>query len=69
MIGGGEIYVQTLPLADALYLTHVDTVVEDAHAFFPLVNASEWDVVRRESHAADAKHAFAFEFVDYLRIR
>ena len=69
VIGGGEIYVQTLPLADALYLTHVDTVVEDAHAFFPLVNASEWDVVRRESHAADAKHAFAFEFVDYLRIR
>ncbi|SKC75864.1 dihydrofolate reductase [Pseudoxanthomonas indica] len=69
VIGGGEIYAQTLPLADALYLTHVDTVVEDAHAFFPAIDAAQWDIVRREAHAADARHAFAFEFVDYLRIR
>lgn len=69
VIGGGEIYAQTIALADTLYLTHVDTIVEDAHAHFPEFRASEWDVVRREPHAADAKHAFAFEFVDYLRIR
>ena len=36
VIGGGEIYAQTLPIADALYLTHVDTVVEDAQRTFPL---------------------------------
>ncbi len=69
VIGGGEIYTQTIARADALYLTHVDTVVEDAHAFFPSFDAAEWDAVRREPHAADARHAFAFEFVDYLRIR
>ncbi|MCL6712029.1 dihydrofolate reductase [Pseudoxanthomonas sp. z9] len=69
VIGGGEIYAQTLPLADALYLTHVDTVVEDAHAHFPRFDAAEWDVVRREPHPVDARHAHAFEFVDYLRVR
>lgn len=69
VIGGGEIYAKTLPLADALYLTHVDTVVEGAHAFFPAFDPQHWDIVRRESHAADARHALAFEFVDYLRIR
>nr|WP_295377726.1 dihydrofolate reductase [Pseudoxanthomonas sp.] len=69
VIGGGEIYAQTLSLADALYLTHVDTVVEDAHAHFPRFETGEWDVVRREPHPADARHAHAFEFVDYLRIR
>ena len=69
VIGGGEIYAQTLVLADALYLTHVDTVVEDAHAHFPRFDPGEWDVVRREPHPADARHAYAFEFVDYLRVR
>lgn len=69
VIGGGEIYAQTLPLADALYLTHVDTVVDGAHAFFPAFDPAQWDVVRRQAHAADGRHAFAFEFVDYLRIR
>ncbi|HEY5972088.1 MAG TPA: dihydrofolate reductase [Pseudoxanthomonas sp.] len=68
VIGGAEIYALTLPLADRLHLTHVDTVVEDADAFFPLFNAADWQVVACESHPADAKHAFAFEFVDYLRL-
>ncbi len=69
VIGGGEIYALTLPIADALYLTHVDTEVHDAHAFFPAFDEHRWRVVRREAHAADGKHAFAFEFVDYLRLR
>lgn len=69
VIGGGEIYALTLPWADALYLTHVDTVVEGAHAHFPALDAAQWDVVRLQPHPADARHACAFEFVDYLRIR
>lgn len=68
VIGGAEIYKLTLPMADRLHLTHVDTVVEDADAFFPSFNADDWQVIVREPHAADAKHAFAFEFVDYTRL-
>ncbi|WP_368562769.1 dihydrofolate reductase [Pseudoxanthomonas sp. UTMC 1351] len=67
VIGGAEIYTQTLPLADRLHLTHVDTQVEDADAFFPDFDAAQWRVVDREPHPADSKHAFAFEFVDYVR--
>ena len=67
VIGGAEIYALTLPMADRLHLTHVDTVVDGADAFFPSFNADHWQVAKRESHAADAKHAFAFEFVDYAR--
>src|SRR3546814_19948238 len=48
-------------------LTHVDTVVEGADAFFPEFDAGAWRVVSLERHAADARHAFDFEFVDYLR--
>jgi dihydrofolate reductase len=67
VIGGGEIYTLCLPLATSLHLTHVDTEVAGADAFFPAFDPSQWRVVARKQHAADAKHAFAFEFVDYLR--
>ena len=67
VIGGGEVFAETLPLAARLHLTWVDTVVEGADAFFPRFDASAWHDVERIPHASDAKHAFAFEFVDYVR--
>jgi dihydrofolate reductase len=67
VIGGGEVYALCLPLATHMHLTHVDMVVEGADAFFPAFAANEWQVTARERHAADAKHEFAFEFVDYCR--
>ena len=68
VIGGGEVFAITLPLATRMHLTHVDTVVADADAFFPAYDTAQWRAVFRETHAADAKHAFAFEFVDYERV-
>jgi dihydrofolate reductase len=67
VIGGGEVYALCLPMATRMHLTHVDTLVEGADAFFPAFDAGQWRVTGREAHAADAKHAFAFEFVDYVR--
>jgi len=63
--GGGEVFALCLPRATHLHLTHVDTIVEGADAFFPVFDAAQWRILARESHPADAKHAFAFEFVDY----
>jgi dihydrofolate reductase len=68
VIGGGDVFALALPLATRMYLTHVETVVDDADAFFPAFDASRWRVTSRESHPADGKHAFAFEFVDYERL-
>ena len=67
VIGGGELYALCLPQATRMYLTHVDTVVDGADAFFPRFDASAWRVARREAHPADARHAHPFEFVDYVR--
>ncbi len=67
VIGGGEVYALALPMATHLHLTHVDTVVEGADAFFPAFDANDWRVVSREGHRIDDKHALAFEFVDYER--
>lgn len=67
VIGGGEIFALLLPRATHMYLTWVNTVVEEADAFFPRFDAQDWQIASRNAHATDAKHAFAFEFVDYVR--
>lgn len=69
VIGGGEVYALCLPLAARMFLTHVDTQVVAADAWFPLFKAEEWHVEAREGHRADVAHAFDFEFVDYRRRR
>ena len=66
VIGGGEIFALTLPLATRMHLTWVDTKVADADAFFPHFDPKKWATVARAPHSADARHAFAFEFVDYV---
>lgn len=67
VIGGGEVYAAALPLAQRLHLTHVDTRVENADAHFPRFDPARWRVTARQPHPADARHPFAFEFVDYAR--
>lgn len=67
VIGGAEIYNATLPLAGRLRITHVDTVVESADAFFPRVDLSEWVAVSWDEHGADENHAFPFTVVEYVR--
>lgn len=68
VIGGAQVYALALPRATVLHLTHVDTTVDGADTFFPEFDPGDWRVVSREPHAADARHAHAFEFVEYRRV-
>jgi dihydrofolate reductase len=63
VIGGGELYAQLLPRADALFLTAVEAA-PDGDAHFPPLPPGRWREVSRETHAADDRHAFAFSFVE-----
>ncbi len=67
VIGGGEVYALCLPHAARMHLTHVDTAIAGADAFFPAFDPAQWRVTAREAHPADARHAHAFECVDYVR--
>lgn len=67
VIGGGEVFALALPRATRMHLTWVDTVVEDADAWFPRFDPAEWREVSREARPSDARNAFAFAFVDYCR--
>jgi dihydrofolate reductase len=65
VIGGGEIYALALPLADTLHLTHVDTALDEADAWFPAFDATAWQAADHGAHPADARHRHAYRFVDY----
>ncbi len=67
VIGGGEVYRLTMERADLLAVTEVDTAVDGADTHFPPIDPAVWSPARRELHAADARHAHAFSFVDYER--
>jgi dihydrofolate reductase len=68
VIGGGEIYAQTLPLAKRIHLTLVHTVIADGDAFFRGWRSPEFTEVGREEHVADERHAFAFSFLTLERV-
>jgi dihydrofolate reductase len=67
IIGGGEIYKQSMGIADEIELTRVHANFE-ADTFFPEINSHQWKEVWREEHTADEKHAYAFTFLRYKKI-
>lgn len=66
IIGGGEIYHLAMPYADKLEITRVYASFE-ADAFFPEINANDWELVSEDRRSIDAKHALAFSFETYSR--
>lgn len=67
VIGGAEIYQQTLPLADRIYLTEVQIEIEgDAH--FPPLKMSEWREVERKDVEADQPGTPRYSFLVLDRV-
>lgn len=67
IIGGAEIYKQTLGIANKILLTRVHTTV-DGDAFFPELLDYQWKCVSAERHNKDDKHAFDYTFEVYEKI-
>lgn len=61
VIGGGDIYRQALPLAQRVYLTRVETVI-DGDTFFPELSSEEWTLSSEKAFSPDEKHAYAYRF-------
>ncbi|HEX4948740.1 MAG TPA: dihydrofolate reductase [Blastocatellia bacterium] len=66
VIGGADIYAQTIPRADRMYLTFVEAEPE-ADALFPRFDESDWEVSTEETFAADEKNQFAMRFVTLIK--
>ena len=58
--GGGQIYAETLPQVERLYMTLVHNDY-DGDTYFPILNWDEWDIIFDDEHEATEKTpAFTF---------
>ncbi|MEI5986098.1 dihydrofolate reductase [Sphingobacterium sp. PU5-4] len=67
IIGGAQIYKQTLGIADKVLLTRVHTDIKDADAFFPELPEQDWELISSDAHQKDEKHQFDYTFEVYKR--
>ena len=67
VIGGAQLYRQTLPLAERMYLTRIEADVS-GDTWFPEWEEREWRLVWEEAHPADAQHAWPYRFQHWERI-
>lgn len=67
VIGGGQVFAQTIEDMDVLYVTEVDAEFPQATVFFPAIDKNIWKEASREHHEADERNKYAFDFVTYER--
>ncbi len=61
IIGGAEIFNQSIQLANKIYLTRVHQTYE-ADTFFPELDSSQWEESNLEQHLPDEKNTVAYTF-------
>ncbi len=67
VIGGGEIYRQSIDDANEMHISHVHTTVNDADTFFPTVKWEQWRSVVKEDFEKSEGNDFAFTYKKYIR--
>ena len=61
IIGGGEIYKQSMDIADRIYMTRVHAILE-GDTYFPEIDKSQWELKTNTDFQPDEKHAYAYSF-------
>lgn len=67
ILGGAEIYRQSIDHADRLYITEIKASF-DGDTFFPEINKNKWKEVERSDFEPDEKNKYPYSFVRYERV-
>jgi dihydrofolate reductase len=67
IVGGADIYAQTLQLADTLFITEVQKDVA-GDAWFPEFDRSTWREISREIRHQENPEPLEFHFVEYRHL-
>lgn len=62
VIGGADIYRQTLSMAQRLYITEIDTDIA-GDVYFPDFDRSAWREASRVSHMPDVRNPYPYSFI------
>jgi dihydrofolate reductase len=66
VIGGAQIFEQSLPLANNLYLTIIHHQF-DADTFLPEIDQAHWIEAESSTHEPDEKNLYSYTFIKYIR--
>lgn len=66
IIGGAEIYRQTMDDINIILLTKVHHSF-DADAFYPALNMNDWNIISQNHFDADEKNKYAMTFLKLIR--
>jgi len=66
IIGGAEIYKQSMSVANKIYLTRIYGDFE-GDAYFPDINQENWAITLISEHPADEKNPYPFAFLEYIK--
>jgi dihydrofolate reductase len=67
VVGGGEIYKQSMSTANKVYLTRVHVTLE-GDTSFPELDPNVWQLTSEQSFEADANHDYSYSFQLWERI-
>ncbi|KAB8138437.1 dihydrofolate reductase [Gracilibacillus oryzae] len=66
VIGGENIFRQTLEIADRIYMTHIDESF-GGDTYFPEFNQSEWEITSEKAGTVDELNKYPHTFIQYDR--
>lgn len=69
IIGGAQIYIQSLPLADRLELTMIDAPAPGADVFFPEIDPGQWIITGESEGMYDGKSQVPYRFLSLERAK
>lgn len=61
IVGGGEIYKQTLGMVDRIYITVIETEVE-GDTFYPEINFMDYQIISSIRNKSDHKNPFDYTY-------
>ena len=65
VIGGGQIFEQSLSSVDKIFATEIDTSF-DGDTYFPVLS-KEWQEISRQDFKADANNLYDYSFINYTK--
>jgi dihydrofolate reductase len=67
IFGGGKVYQSALDTVDEILATEIDTRIDEANTYFPVLDDS-WQETSREHHDANDADVYDFDFVTYKKV-
>ena len=66
ILGGEQVFRQTIALASRIYLTVIHTVIE-GDTFFPDIDQERWEKESLQFNSRDSSNPYDYTFITYRR--